>query len=543
MLSVCTQALFGNADYEDVYKGYLVYAGSGTFTDVNQTNARFGCGEYDVSSNSAWAALRKDDEVLNVILMVDRNPVDGTDCTFSEKVWRAQLANAKVSAVIVADTRDNTQWPTYMRGDSNARNINMPSLFMPKEYSDAIRTAVQDPDYVNDTKAFFVALEYFLPNPDGRVEYDLYYNILNPKTIPFLTSYGAVARVLKQRAHFTPHWSVEDATQQCSASKPSFPSCATNCLMTPMSTGSSRYYCLRPDNSKTSLLTNITGQQALNETLRQQCIWTQTASTSTSLCPNGNCQAYPNWVSWTYWYYIEQFYSTCVSPSLPASRRFSEQCSQDAVAYLNQKVSSLRPAFQVNWQQVKTCADWATNSLNTSARIALLDQQITLWSNQGPWIEPMLYVNMIPYNGDVTCSTPITEGGCGITSMMCYGYANDTAYPIECNYPNNCPFGSPSCSGTAVTTTGSTGISAGAVVGIVLAFLFIGAVIGYYFHKKSQDRTRIEVDQLLKQYLPMDPGQTHGVAQGSTKLREQHERRLMQDMDLEDQEAETSDEV
>ena len=539
------QALFGNADYEDMYKGYLVYAGLGFFTAVGTdpaVNASYGCGTYNISSNPTWWKLIQDNPNVNIILMVDRNPEAGSGCTFSEKVYQAQLSNAGVVAVLIADTQDGTVWPTYMRADSLARSVNLPSMFVPKWYGDAIRSAALGAAATSSPYAIVIQLEFYLPNPDNRVEYDLYYNILNPKTMPFLTSYGNVARVFKQRAFFTPHWEVTNGTLQCTGSNPQSSTCAANCI----NTTTSKYYCLQPTSASTrGQLSGITGSQALNEVMRQQCIFNQTANNDTSICPQGGCQGYSNYYAWTFWSYLEQFYAQCTSTQVDPSYRFSQACSQQVVASMNSLTYTGLKIPPIDWSKVVSCS---TPPNNADGTIPVLDDLINTWRITGPFVEPFLYINLTPYNGDVSCKTPITEDSCGILSAMCYGYENVTTgvntYPIECNYPSNCPFGLSSCNGAVVTTTDSSGgISAGAVVGIVLAFLFIAGVVGYYFHKRSQDRTKAEVDALLKQYLPMDPGQTHGVAQGGNKLREQHERRLIQDMDLEDQELETTDEV
>ena len=516
-----------------MYKGFLVYAGEGAWLPytANLSTPQYGCGTYDVSSNTLWAMLNADPEVDSVILLVDRNLATGSGCTFSEKVYNAQMANAKVGAVLIADTQEGTPWPTYMKGDSLGKSVNIASMFVQKAYGDAIRKAAQD---ATDPQAIRVQLEFFVPNPDDRVEYDLYYNILSPKSLTFLQTYGTVARVFKQRAFFTPHWQV----QSCGAGL----NCAANCLTTTLGT-TPKNYCLYPTTGSTSPFAGISGIAALQEMLRQQCIF-NLLSQSTA-CPNtkAGCDNYTNYWGWVFWSYIEMFYAQCMLSYLDPTFRFSAQCSQNVVAAVNQLPFG-QPA--IDWNAVTTCASWSS----TQGSIPLLDTMVSNWTATGPFFEPFLYVNMYPYNGDVACKTPITEDTCGILSMMCYGYQNSTdpltglnRYPIECSYPSNCPFGTSSCSQQIVTTTERSGISAGAVVGIVLAFLFIAGVVGYYFHRRSQDRSKAEVDALLKQYLPMDPGQTHGVAQGSAKLREQHERRLIQDMDLEDQELETSDEV
>ena len=439
--SLRVQALFGNADYEDMYMGYLVYAGLGFFTAVGTdpaVNASYGCGTYNISSNPTWWKLIQDNPNVNIILMVDRNPEAGSGCTFSEKVYQAQLSNAGVVAVLIADTQDGTVWPTYMRADSLARSVNLPSMFVPKWYGDAIRSAALGAAATSSPYAIVIELEFYLPNPDNRVEYDLYYNILNPRTIPFLTSYGTAARVFKQRAFFTPHWWVMDGTEQCTGPHPQWSTCAANCI----NTTTTQYYCLPSANAR-GLLSGVTGSQALNEVMRQQCIFNQTANNDTSICPQGGCQGYSNYYAWTFWSYLEQFYAQCTSLSLDPAYRFSAECSHAAVDAVNK----MKWGLTIDWKAVVSCAEWTSSS--SGGHIPLLDAMIDTWQTTGPFIEPFLYINQVPYNADINCKTPITLDTCGILSMMCYGYTNSSTYPIECSYPANCPFGNQSCLCTA----------------------------------------------------------------------------------------------
>ena len=523
-----------------MYEGYLVYAGNGVWSiePENETPTMYGCGTYNITTNPAWYALYNDVTVDSVILMVLRNPETST-CTFSEKVLNAQNANAKVTAVLIVDTRTSTPWPTYMRADPASNQVALPSLFVNQAYQSILVAQAVAANSAAKAKAMYLELEFYVPNPDDRVEYDLYFNILNQKSLLFLQTYGTVARVFGPRAYFTPHWRIINGTDQCAGSGPVLSTCAANCLKS----STNQYYCIYPTDNKKSPLSGVTGVQALGEIMRQQCIFNQLSVTSNfSSCPSGVC-TYNNYYAYTFWTYIDYFYANCALSG--SQQRFTASCSQEGVVALNLYLrNTVKASLTVDWPTVQSCSVFDT----TASANTLLDYLLLDWQTMGPLIEPFLYVNQFPFAGDVSCKSPITEDSCGILSMMCYGYATNQTdpnarYPPECLYPNNCPFGQPSCSGFQQTTTGTSGISAGAVVGIVLAFLFIAGVVGYYFHKKSQDRTRAEVDALLKQYLPMDPGATHGVAQGAAKLREQHERRLIQDMDLEDQEHETQDEV
>ena len=520
-------------------EGFLVYAGDGFFKGTN-TSAQYGCGDLDPTTNPSWKVLSNDPTVDSVILLIDRNPTTGSGCTFSTKVFSAQNAPAgKVIAVLIVDqaydTGDSGAPYLLMRDDDRGTQVKISSMFIGKPIWDILfSTNPVNWDHLNKPYDCYVEMEYYLPNPDGRVEMDLLYSIFDPNAVPFLTSFGAAARVLAYRLKTTPHfWLVDGANSYCA--NPTLPKCTSNCVITSGTTG--RYYCQSP--ATLGVLSNVSGVLGLQEVVRQYCLFTflqgyPAPSTSPAV-------AYPEPYTYLMWSYWELFYANCVSYT--SLGRFSAACSYSQMTAMN-----TGGTVTINMNNITGCVTTASRAA-ASGNIALFDQYLADWQTFNPPINSArAFINLTPYPGDVACLSPITENTCGILSGICYGYSETDPkqpYPVQCNWDHSCPFGTQNCTGVTRITgdSGGGGVSAGAVVGIIIAFLVILVAALYYWYRKQQMRMKSEVDALLKQYLPMDPGATHGVAQGSTKVREQQERRLIQDMDLEDQDLETRDDI
>ena len=322
LLFSVVQALFGVSLYEEMLEGYLVYAGNGSFTSqggLPPINALYGCGTFDVSSNKAWQTLAQDPSVQNIILLVERNPVLNSGCTFSLKVYSAQQATGgKVRAVLVADADDNTI--VLMMDDDVGRQVYISSMFIAMDLYHAI---LQNWNFA-DPYDVYLEMEYYLPNPDGRVEMDMLYSILDYATIPWLTSFGSAARVLQYRLLSTPHWWVfEGSSGICRV--PTAQQCIANCI----STGS-RFYCQR--QADTGLLSGVNGSFALQEVSRQQCLYNYLIGLPASDSVGKN---YPDPQAYWMWSYWELFYANCAYPNVTATLRFTAQCSLAQMAALS----------------------------------------------------------------------------------------------------------------------------------------------------------------------------------------------------------------
>ena len=121
-----TPALFGWPQSDARFNGSLVWAGDGLMMDGS--DATTGCGVqadalFNYSSNPTWRqlvdVLRED----SVILMIQRG-----GCQFGQKILKAQLSNARVTAVLILDA--DSSWPIHMNDGGLAPAIVTPAFLV-----------------------------------------------------------------------------------------------------------------------------------------------------------------------------------------------------------------------------------------------------------------------------------------------------------------------------------------------------------------------------------------------------------------------------
>ena len=192
------EALFGNPPYGATIQQQVYYAASTLCESTVDTTG----GYPQRSDNSPWKAP--------FILMVDRG-----DCTFVKKVRNAQRAGA--AAVLIADDmclcsheacfgddgQDNEliceDTEPIMADDGSGSDITIPSFLLFKEDADPIKQALMKNQNVR------VSMSFSLPNPDSRVEYDMWTTPSDPLSRDILMSFKEAAVALGDEAFFTPH--------------------------------------------------------------------------------------------------------------------------------------------------------------------------------------------------------------------------------------------------------------------------------------------------------------------------------------------------
>lgn len=152
-LSVCcvvcvNQSLFGFPKYHTAVAGPVKY--------LPTINGAFdGCAPYPDQSG-----LGKTDPVQ--IFLIQRG-----NCTFARKALNAQNANA--DAIIVINDSDGPL--PYMAAGPEGRSLNTPGMIITKTDGDALIKQIND---VRPKNLTWVSMQWFLPNPDDRVEWQFY---------------------------------------------------------------------------------------------------------------------------------------------------------------------------------------------------------------------------------------------------------------------------------------------------------------------------------------------------------------------------------
>lgn len=519
-LKQATAAYFGASFYQSLISGNLVLASDGKMEDG--VVATYGCGStlstgFNVESNPKWKALRS--QRSSVILLIQRGrPVNISSCPFDRKVFNAQQAEqGGVVAVIIYDptTFDNIRMVDQGLGPQ----IRIPSFFINQHYNDRTLTTqnvlAAFVKTLPDSKAWLIemSLEFYLPNPDGDVELAYWHHVADDDIVPFVTTFGEVARAMPGQLFLEPRPFFFET--ECDSDL-----CGSNCLR--QSLMSQTYYCSKKQ-SLPSKFGDVSGADIMRETLRQMCIYNTLVNTKNRSDRNANTL----WM-WRYWELFYQLDSTSPNPLTPADWKDRSNKRFNIIWQTLHALGMDRNNFPVS--AVNQCVDSAL-----AGSYAIYANMLKYWREAGPSGRLSLYINENEYYGTPRCATPITQATCGIVSGICYGFANNTV-PDACLKPQNCAFGDSSCGGVTNIDNSVLGVSAGAVVGIVIAFLIVTGVVVWLYLRYYKQRVRADVDVLLQQYLPAD---THGSRSSMSQVRQAQEKRLLTELELEDQALET----
>ena len=254
-------ALFGIPPYGGSIAQQVYYADS-DLCDAN-VNKRKGYPERATNKNGEMAEWESP-----YILMVDR----GT-CTFVQKVRNAQRAGA--AGVLIADNTclctdatclektslDQAQCEAaepIMADDGSGSDISIPSFLIFKQDADPIKDVLKQNSQVR------VEMKFAVPNPDSRVEYDLWTTPKDVVSREFQKSFLKAAVALGQDAKFTPHMYVYDGVKAGCQGAFGEDECMNLC------TNEGKYCTNDPDED---LESGASGADVVAESLRRLCIW------------------------------------------------------------------------------------------------------------------------------------------------------------------------------------------------------------------------------------------------------------------------------
>eukprot|EP00980_Cylindrotheca_fusiformis_P008250 scaffold1736_cov127-Cylindrotheca_fusiformis.AAC.64 len=446
------EALFGTPPYGGSIAQTMYYAGS-EFCDLQKQ-----------PMNSNWEAP--------FILMVDRG-----GCTFVKKVRNAQSAGAM--AVIIADNTclcsdtdcvkaqagqscESTE--PIMADDGSGADVRIPSFLMYKRDADVIKQTLQEGNPVQ------LEMSWSLPNPDDRVEYDLW---TVPTDIPsksFMRSFGPLATALGEHASFTPHMYIYDGMRTHCVGNNGENFCYNLC------TNNGRYCATDPDND---LDKGISGADVVKESLRRICIWKQYGEDG---------------VGEVWWRYVDEFMQRCDNPDF----FMSEDCVKDA--YKHAGVDDERV-----YRCMQDSGGWEKDGPNN-----LLDTALAEQSQRGVVVLPSAFVNTAPIRGQLTSSS--------IFHAICAGFADGTK-PDICDKCGRCPDAvdcvlNKKCSGTPYAPSDGSG-APGTVSTHTFAFwmLFVIAAfggVGYWHYNKTREDMREQVRGILAEYMPLEDNEDGG---------------------------------
>jgi hypothetical protein len=307
-----------------------------------------------------------------LVVLVDRG-----GCTFVKKVRHAGEISGVVS-VIVVDDREEAE--PYMADDGTGANVNTPSLMIKQADGATIKTYMTN----NPTVQITVALEYSIPNPDNRVEWDLWTTVNDDAAKSFKRTFTEAMKVLRNETFFTPHFFLLSGdTNGCKVSGDVDLPCGNQC------TNNGRYCAADPDGD---LESGLTGANIVRESVRSKCVW----KILDKYTVNSN--------QYKWFDYTDAFERNCKTVDT-----WNEECSLRQVE-----------ALGLDKAAVKKCIDDShgyeekTDSANT-----ILEQELTDKSNRGIFTLPFIFVNNVAYHGGLSCPNPIDIVHCGVLGMIC----------------------------------------------------------------------------------------------------------------------------
>ncbi|XP_031473751.1 vacuolar-sorting receptor 6-like [Nymphaea colorata] len=305
-----------------------------------------------------------------LIVLIDRG-----GCLFALKVWNAQQAGAK--AVLVADDRDEpliTMDAPNEETEAQAyvEKIDIPSAMIEHSLGEELKQALAKGEDV------VIQMDWSgsMPNPDSRVEYELWTNsndecgIRCDEQMEFVKNFRGHAQLMEKGGFtlFTPHY----ITWYCPPAYITSSQCKSQCI------NNGRYCAPDPEMDFDR---GYEGKDVLLENLRQLCVH-RVANESNR--------------AWVWWDYVTDFHIRCRM----REKKYNQECAEQVIAALNLPVDKIQKCM---------------GDPNADAQNPVLEMEQKLQVGQGSrgdvTILPTLVINNVQYRGKLE-RTAILEAIC-----------------------------------------------------------------------------------------------------------------------------------
>ena len=362
-----------------------------------------------------------------------------------------------------------------MADDGSGSDISIPSFLMFKHDADVVK------DQLMEDQPVQLEMSWSLPNPDDRVEYELWSSPTDEISKKFLSEFKPIAKALGDRAYFTPHQYLYDGVKTRCQSAEGENFCYTLC------TNNGKYCATDPDND---LDKGISGADVVRESLRRMCIWKHYGE--------------EDGVGEVWWNYVEQFMDRCNN----ADYFMNENCVKDCYKLA-----------KVDGKKIEACMEDSGGLVSGGNQF--LDEELEEREKKGVVILPTTFVNTAAMRGQLSVKN--------IFTAICAGYSDGTT-PLICDQCSGC-----SDTIECVTNGGkcNSGVHASATKGQVsthtfgFTIIFMAAAfagVGYWHYQKTRDDMREQVRGILAEYMPLEDQDDGGnpmefaMRQGNTPL-------------------------
>mmetsp|Transcript_4710 Transcript_4710/g.11755 ORF Transcript_4710/g.11755 Transcript_4710/m.11755 type:complete len:531 (-) Transcript_4710:44-1636(-) len=427
------------------------------------------------------------------ILMVDRG-----DCTFVTKARNAQQMGA--TALVVADNlcvcgapcspQAGCQYTEpVLADDGSGADIVIPAVMLPKQEADDIvnyfrcgklpiqgrpQTCAWSPDWSQEATVQ-ASLEYTVPNPDDRVEWELWTTSIDGASLDFLTAFKDTVLQLGTHQHFAPMMYTYNGSQYgCDVKQTGSDMCGNLC------TNGGLYCAPDPDGSQDE---GISGADVVAENLRRACLWDLVG---------GDDVADKNQVGVgkVWWDYVSEFTRLCST---------AETFADD-----NCRATAMKNAG-ADKQAVDTCVE-GSGGLE-KGRNDVLDQAVEALDRENIVYVPECIVNGVVHYGSVDPPN--------ILASICQGFpiqdrppvcdcASDPRYD-DCVANNGAaPVSSGSSSSSKDRVVEHDGMPWYGVLMLVVSVVVVMLLAGLAYWKRTQRQMRDQVRGILAEYMPME---------------------------------------
>jgi hypothetical protein len=339
-----------------------------------------------------------------------------------------------------------------MADDGSGSDISIPSFLMFKHDADKVKERLQDDQPVQ------LEMSWSLPNPDDRVEYDLWSTPTDVVSTQFLKDFKEISKAFGNRAYFTPHMYIYDGVKTHCQGNDGENFCFNLC------TNNGRYCATDPDND---LDKGISGADVVKESLRRLCIWKHYGE--------------EDGVGESWWDYVEEFMERCNS----ADYFMNEDCVKDC--YKHSKIDE---------DKINRCMS-DSGGLTTDGPNVFLDLEISAQSERGVVVLPTAFVNTAAIRGQLSTSS--------VFNAICAGYSDGTR-PKICDQCSGCSDAVTCVSkGGKCPGSSSSGQISSFTFGTSIFFmaaLFAG--VGYWHYNKTREDMREQVRGILAEYMPLE---------------------------------------
>uniref|UniRef100_A0A7S4RKI6 PA domain-containing protein n=1 Tax=Ditylum brightwellii TaxID=49249 RepID=A0A7S4RKI6_9STRA len=406
------------------------------------------------------------------ILLVDRG-----GCSFVNKVRNAQRAGA--AGVIIADNvclcsdsdcvsanagkelTCQTAEP-IMADDGSGADISIPSFLMFKSDADLVKAELLANHMVQ------IEMQWALPRPDDRVEYDLWSVPSDVMSREFLKSFKPYAVALGEHAYFTPNQYIYDGIRSHCQGSDGMNMCYNLC------TNNGRYCATDPDND---LDKGISGADVVKESLRRICIWKHYGES--------------DGIGREWWDYVAEFQHRCDSPDYFVH----DDCIKDV--YKHSKVDGA-----VIDRCMRDSGGLETDATNSFLELALGSQ-----TQRGVVVLPTAFVNNVALRGTLSPSA--------VFGAICSGFLDGTEPQIckqcqKCGNQDEC-IKTSHCSGASSSDSVSKHTFVFSLFMITAAF----SLAAFYHWKKTREDMRDQVRGILAEYMPLEDQGDGEMTQGS----------------------------